>query len=302
MYIDAHCDTASVMLDKRKTLENNKLHFDLAKVPKDYTQIFAVYVDVKRHKKPMTRVKSVINKLKKEIDKQPDKIALCLDNDMRAEALKQGKTAAFISLEGCDAITKVEDVQTLYDMGVRIASLTWNNKNQLAGGVDSKDELTLLGRKVIQEFSKIGIVVDVSHLNEESFWEVMRVVNWPMIASHSCSKSVFKHKRNLTDEQFSAIASRGGVVGINFYPLFLNGRRKAYIKNIIKHIDHFLALGGENNIGLGSDFDGVAYLPQDLAGVEGMEALKAAFKEHGYSDELIDKICYGNFERILRLL
>ncbi|MBQ7794341.1 MAG: dipeptidase [Clostridia bacterium] len=302
MFIDAHCDTASVLLDSKKVLKKNDLHLDLTRMPKGYTQIFAAFIDPKYHGTPMERAEAIINKLKAEIEKKTNKIELCLDNDMRLEALASGNSAAFISLEGGEPIKCVEDVGRLYDMGVRIVSLTWNGKNQLAGGVDSDGRVTELGRKVIEEFCKKGIIVDVSHLNEQSFWDVMRVTSWPVIATHSCSKSVFNHKRNLTDEQFSAIVSRGGVVGINFYPKFLNGRKKAYIKNIIKHIDHFLKLGGENHIGLGSDFDGVDCLPQDLCGVEGMHTLKEAFKEHGYSDELIEKICCGNFERILRLL
>ncbi len=302
MFIDAHCDTASVLLDSKKLLKKNDLHFDLTRVPEGYTQVFAAFIDPKFHGSAMERAEAIIAKLKSEIGKKTNKIELCLNNQMRLEALENGNTAAFISLEGCEPIEKIEDVEKLYNLGVRIAALTWNGKNQLAGGVDSDERLTDFGRKVIAEFCKFGILVDVSHLNEQSFWDVLRVTSWPVIATHSCSKAVFKHKRNLTDEQFSAIASRGGVVGINFYPKFLNGRKKAYIKNIIKHIDHFLALGGENHIGLGSDFDGVDCLPQDLTGVEGMAVLKESFKEHGYSDELIDKICYANFERILRLL
>ncbi len=302
MFIDAHCDTASLLLDTSKLLKKNDLHLDLERMPKNYTQIFAAFIDPKYHNAPMERAEAIINKLKSEIDKKTNKIELCLDNEMRLNALENGNAAAFISLEGGEPIQSIEDVKKLYDMGVRIVSLTWNGKNQLAGGVDSDGRVTELGRKVIEEFCRQGILVDVSHLNEQSFWDVMRVTSWPVIATHSCSKAVFKHKRNLTDEQFSAIVSRGGVVGINFYPKFLNGRKKAYIKNIIKHIDHFLELGGDNHIGLGSDFDGVDCLPQDISGVEGMTALREAFKEHGYSDELIEKICWGNFERILRLL
>ena len=130
----------------------------------------------------------------------------------------------------------------------------------------------------------------------------MRVLKYPPIASHSCSAAVHAHPRNLTDEQFCAICNRGGVVGINFYTTFLNGRKKAKIKNVIKHIDHFVKLNGENHIGLGSDFDGVDSLPEGLSGVQDLSNLTAAMSEAGYSDTLINKICYGNFERVMRLL
>lgn len=302
MFIDAHCDTASVLLDNRRVLKKNDFHLDLTRMPKGYTQIFAAYIAPEYHSNPMARAEAIINKLKTETNKKTNKIELCCDNEMRERAFANGNRAAFISLEGGEPIKSLEDVYKLYELGVRFVALTWNGSNQLAGGVESDEGLTVLGRKVIGEFAKLGMVVDVSHLNDRSFWDVMRVSNWPVIASHSCARGVYNHSRNLTDEQFSAICSRGGVVGINFYPKFLNGRKKAYIKNIIKHIDHFLKLGGENHIGLGSDFDGVACLPQDLCGVQDMPKLIDAFREHGYSERLIEKICFGNFERILRLL
>ncbi|MDO4618585.1 MAG: dipeptidase [Clostridia bacterium] len=300
-FIDAHSDTASVMLDSKKGLKNNGLHFDLDRVPANHTQILAAYIAPKYHSAPMDRFMAIVENLKDVISKT-DGIELCLDNEMREKVIAEGKTAAFLSLEGAELIKSVADVETIYNAGVRIVSLTWNGANQLAGGVDSGERLSVLGRRVIEAMCEKGIIVDVSHLNEQSFWDVLRVNKWPLVATHSCSKSVFNHKRNLTDEQFNAICSRGGVVGINFYPKFLNGRRKAYIKNILKHIDHFLSLGGENHIGLGSDFDGVDCLPQDLSGVGDMNVLVDAMRSHGYSEELIEKICYKNFERILRLV
>ncbi len=302
MFIDGHCDTASVMLDMKKVLKKNTLHLDLSRMPKGYTQVFAAFSAPEYYQAPMQRVEAIIAKIKAEAAKKTNKIEICTDNEQRLKAIENGNCAAFISVEGAEAVKRVEDVGHLYELGVRFMSLTWNNENALAGGVDSSAGLTVLGRNVIGEMGKKGMILDVSHLNDRSFWEAMRVTLWPVIASHSCSRSVYKHKRNLTDEQFRAICARGGVVGINFYPKFLNGRNTAYIKNIIRHIDRFIKLGGENNIGLGSDFDGVETLPQDLKGVEDMPVLRNAFLEHGYSQKLTDKICFGNFERILRLL
>ena len=302
MIIDAHCDTASVLLNERKVLRKNDLHLDTTRMGKGYTQIFAAFIAPEYYDAPMARAEAIIAKIKKETEKKTNNMALCMDNKDRENALAEGKNAAFISLEGGEPIQSLEDVAYLHSLGVRFATLTWNHGNQLAGGIESEDGISTLGRRVVGEMCKNGMIVDVSHLNDRSFWDVMRVCSWPMIASHSCSRSVYSHPRNLTDEQFKAICSRGGVVGINFYTKFLNGRKTAYIKNIIKHIDHFLSLGGENHIGLGSDFDGVDVLPQDLSGVQDMNALVDAMREHGYTDKIIDKICFGNFERIMRLL
>jgi len=300
-FIDAHADTASLMLDRKKGLSDNGLSFDLSKAPKNHTQIFASFISPKYHTNPMERLESILKNFKEEVEKS-DKIEICLNNEMRKKALENGKTAAFLSLENADLIKNVSDVEKIYDLGIRFVSLTWNGENHLAGGCESRENLSVLGRRVIGAMCDKGIIVDVSHLNEASFWDVLRVNKWPLIASHSNSRSVYNTPRNLTDEQFNAICSRGGVVGVNFYPKFLNGRNTAYIKNILKHIDHFLKLGGENHIGLGSDFDGIDSVPDDLTGVGELNSLADAMREHGYSESLIEKICYKNFERILRLL
>ncbi len=302
LFIDGHCDTAAELLDQKKSLLENDLHIDLMRMQKGYTQVFAAYIAKEYYDNPMARAEAIIGNIKAEIEKNADRICLCTTNTERLDAIKNGKSAAFLSLEGGEPIGNIDDVGTLYDMGVRIASLTWNYENQLAGGAESKGRLTPLGRKVVEEFNKKGIILDISHLNRESFWDVLRVNNWPMLATHSCSDSVSGHGRNLTDEQFVALCAKGGVVGINFYPQFLVGGATAYINDIILHIDRFLSLGGENHIGLGSDFDGVDCLPQDLGGIEAMGSLVDAFEKHGYSTSLIEKICYGNFERIFRLM
>lgn len=302
MFIDGHCDTASVLLDEKKVLKKNDLQLDLSRMDKKQTQLFAAFIAPEYYDKPFARAEAIITRLKKEFDKKTNKIELCTTNDERLAALERGNRAAFISLEGGEAIEKIEDVERLYDMGVRFAAPVWNNANKIAGGVDSDSGLTTYGRYVIKEFDRLGIITDLSHLNERSFWEVMRVVKYPPVASHSCSASVHAHPRNLTDEQFCAICNRGGVVGVNFYTTFLNGRKKAKISNVIKHIDRFVKLGGEDHIGFGSDFDGVDSLPEGLSGVQDMPKLLAALSDKGYSDTLINKICYGNFERVMRVL
>ena len=303
MFIDAHCDTASVMLDSKKVLKKNDLHFDLTRAPKGYTQIFAAYI-APDCENPMERTMAIFDYMNKEISKKTNKTELCTNSAERTMALENGNTPVFFSLENAVAIQNKDDVKKLYDKGVRFVSLTWNESNHLAGGVlDEEDTgLSVLGRRMIYEMEKLGMIIDVSHLNDHSFWDVARVTNYPIIASHSCSRAVCKNPRNLTDEQFKAICTKGGVVGINFYSKFLVSRGTAEIKHILKHIDHFLKLGGENHIGLGSDFDGMNEPASGLSGVEDMPKLIDAFREHGYSEKLIEKICFGNFERVMRLL
>ena len=141
--------------------------------------------------------------------------------------------------------------------------------------------------------NKIGMTVDVSHLSEKSFWEVAEISKKPIVATHSNSKPICGHVRNLTDDQFLKIKETGGVVGINFYPLFLGDN----IFCIKKHIDRFLELGGEDNIGLGSDFDGVESLPE---GINGVQDMKKIIDMLPYSDEIKEKIAYKNFIRVIK--
>lgn len=302
LFIDGHADTASELLDRGKSLSKNDLHIDLDRMPKGYTQVFAAYIDKEYYDAPMARAEAIIENFRAEIEKNSDRITLCTNNAERLDAIRSGKRAAFLSLEGGEPIKSTEDVERLYDMGVRIASLTWNYENQLAGGADSDAGLTVLGKAVIEEFEKKGIIPDLSHLNRRSFWDVMNIVKKPVIATHSCSDSVFGHRRNLTDEQFGAICEKGGVVGINFYPEFLTGGNTAYPRDIFAHIDRFLSLGGEDHIGLGSDFDGVGCLPKGISGIGSMNILFEEMQKYGYNDSLIEKICYANFERILSLM
>lgn len=304
MFIDAHCDTATAMLDNKKVLKKNDLHFDLTRAPKEHTQIFAAYIAPEYYEDPMSRTMAILKTIKKEIEKKTNKAELCTNSAERAVAIENGNMPVFLSLENAIAIQNKEDVKKIYDEGVRFVSLTWNDSNHLAGGVlDEEDTgLSVLGRRMIYEMEKLGMIIDVSHLNDHSFWDVARVTNYPIIASHSCSRTICKNPRNLTDEQFKAICVKGGVVGINFYSKFLVSRGKAEIKHIVKHIDHFLKLGGENHIGLGSDFDGMDSPAVGLEGVEALPKLIEAFRANGYSQKLIDKICYGNFERVMRLL
>ena len=144
------------------------------------------------------------------------------------------------------------------------------------------------------------MITDVSHLNIQGVYDVCNLSEKPFIASHSNSYEICKHKRNLTDDQFKMICEKGGVCGINICGDFLAEDGNGTISDIIKHIDHFMELGGENNIGIGSDFDGIPYLPWEI---ESNADLYKIFNElliKGYTKEQIEKISYGNFERVFR--
>lgn len=299
--IDCHCDTASEALDKNVGFYNNGLHVDLAKVNDlEYTQFFAAFIHPEFKASAMERATAIINKLKNEISEISEKTAFCLS--YKDYEKNKGKIRVFLSLEGGEPITDKASLLKLYEEGVRMATLTWNYSNHLAAGVLEKDEkkgLTSFGREIAEEMNRLGIIIDVSHLNDKSFWDIIEISKKPIIASHSNSRSICKNPRNLTDEQFLAIKNKGGAVGINFYPLFLSDNGDAAISDIIRHTEHFLSLGGENNICIGSDSDGIDFLPQGMIGIWDIDKLFNEMLRLGYSENLVKNISYTNMERIL---
>lgn len=298
--IDTHCDTASAALDLGVGFFENGLHIDLAKLGgKRYTQFFAAFIDPEYRLSAKKRADSIIEKVKSEAAKSGGKIAFC--KSFADYEKNTDKICAFLSLEGGEAIQTLADLLDLYEQGVRMATLTWNFSNHLAGGVSEQETgLSDFGAKVIAEMNKIGMILDVSHLNDKSFYDVAEVCKKPFIASHSNSRSVCKNMRNLTDDQFLRIKESGGRVGINLYPKFLSDSEGAGISDIIKHIEHFLSLGGEDIIGIGADFDGVECLPCKITGVCDMDRLFDEMLRLGYKEELVNKISYTNMERFLQ--
>jgi len=292
-FFDCHCDTASELLNKGENLKENSLHIDMKRLKKyhSYTQIFAAFIAPEYRCSAMERAVSIIKKIKQEC--LNNNITLC--ENYRQWEFAKTKVKAFISLEGGEPIENISNLRKLYDMGVRMIAPTWNYKNQLGCGVEEEEDtgLTDLGRRVIQEMDSLGVILDVSHLSEKSFYQALECTKRPVCASHSNAKSIKNHKRNLTDHQFTQIVKTGGVAGINFYPPFL-GDSIACVKD---HIDRFLSLGGEDSICLGSDFDGVDCLPCGINDVSDMDKVVNSLP---YSTEVREKIAFKNILRVIK--
>ena len=297
--IDTHADTASELYIKGGSLFNNNLHIDLARLGNICpTYFMAVFNSTKSWDRAKLHAMGIINKLKSELN---DDVVLC--RNYADYMNNEGKIRIFLSMEGGSPIKSLDDLREFYGEGVRMLSLVWNVSNQLASGAGEKDEskgLTALGRSVITEMNKLGILTDVSHASDRSFWDIAELSEKPLIASHSNSRRMLAHKRNLTDDQFTAIKKSRGYIGLNFYPPFLSGSESATIDDILRHADHFLALGGEDILGIGADFDGVDCLPEGIAGAWDIYKVFDTMLMHGYSEELVEKISHGNMERILQ--
>ena len=180
-------------------------------------------------------------------------------------------------------------------MGVRVLSLVWNGENELAGGVQSEIGLTDMGKEAVRELERNRIIVDVSHLNTLGFWDLCEVAERPFIATHSNCFEICPHKRNLDDLQIQEIIHRKGLIGINFYPIFINGESDASFQEIRRHIRHILSLGGEDVLAVGSDFDGAA-MPSRLDRIEKVPDWHQNLLKH-FEPELVEKITFGNAQR-----
>ena len=188
---------------------------------------------------------------------------------------------------------RLERIQALADCGVRTLTLTWNGENELASGTTATGGLKPLGRNIIRELERCSVVADVSHLNDESMGDVIEWAQRPVIATHSNSRRLCNVPRNLTDDQFRCIAERRGLVGLNFFTGFLReDREHACMEDLLRHAEHFLDLGGEEVLALGSDFDG-AEMPCDLPDCGALPALAGRLTE-AFGVTISEKICYKN--------
>jgi len=181
--------------------------------------------------------------------------------------------------------------------------LTWNHRNELADGVfeqESGGGLTLFGRNVVKEMNRLGMLIDVSHLGEKGFWDVIECSKSPIAATHTNAKTVCNHQRNLNDEQIKALASSGGVIGINMYSPHLTDNSKATISDVIAHIEHVISIGGEDCVGIGADFDLIEDTPEGINGTEDMYKLFDELFKLNYPQRIIEKIAGGNFLRLVK--
>lgn len=297
-YFDLHCDTISECTNHQVSVFSNNLQLSIERglQIEDWVQVYAIWMDdALEDEAAYTYFNRVYDYFLKQMEEWQEVITFCKSSKEIRQTLKSGKRAACLSIEGSRALGgKIDRVEEFYNKGVRMMTLTWNGRTHVADGcmVEQSKGLTDFGREVIKKMNDIGMIIDVSHLAEQGFWEIVHMSEKPFIATHSNSKVICNHPRNLTDEQFKIIVERNGLVGMNFYPLFINGTYEADIEELIAHIDHFLQLGGEDIIAMGSDFDG-AKMPTHMEGVQDIDYLyKLLIKRYG--QEKADKFYFKN--------
>lgn len=298
---DLHCDTITVCNNKNKPLRQNDLHVDLSALPQGsrWAQAFAIFVpDRYRGEAAKGFFQENYAFYQEQMAKNADRILPVTNYAELQQAFAEGKFASILAIEGGAALAgELEMVDYVRECGVRLLTLTWNGENELGSGSATNQGLTEFGRQAVARMEEKGIIVDVSHLNDQGFADLCRIATKPFIATHSNSRSVCNHPRNLTDEQFCAIRDRGGLVGMNYYRLFIREDGVSnHISDLTAHIHHFLALGGEDILCLGSDFDG-AEIPDYLNDLDRVENLRAALLAEGLSETIVQKIFYENARR-----
>lgn len=324
-YFDAHCDTiyrcmmtgGEVTLDfgedaeeqkrffaKCGCLRENEGHIDLMRGSRFARcgQFFALFFDAADAPEDgmWAQCRRLHDCFVQEMETNADLICHCRTGAQIDRAVKNGKMAALLSIEGADLIEcDVHKIKTVDDWGVRFLNPVWNRANALSGTVSEERErgLSDKGRDFIRQMERCGIYADVSHLSDRGFWDLCRMTARPIVASHSNSRALCDHPRNLTDDQFRAIRDTGGVVGMNFYSHFIG--KQPSVDDLVRHIEHFLAMDGEKTVCMGGDLDGCEELPQGMAGMEDVPKIWQALEERGYPRPLLEDLFWNNLRKLL---
>ncbi len=342
--IDTHADTPGRFVDENFDPANDagKGHWDFARAHTANlgAEFFSIWVSPTRYKDHYgKRACDMIDSVYEVARQHPGQMVMAYSvaDIERARSGPHKRIAALMGLEGGHAIENdIRLLRDYYRMGVRYMTLTWANTNEWAdssGDMDKTDVahhdgLTPFGKQVVEEMNRLGMIVDISHVSDKTFWDAIETSKAPVIASHSSARAVTSSERNLTDDMLRAVAKNGGVVQVNFNCGFIdqkyldafnewNAKRMAAGKgnatysteetppiprppfnSLIDHFDHIVKIAGVDHVGIGSDFDGVDCLPQGIDSVADLPKITQALLDRGYKPEDIKKILGGNLLRV----
>ncbi len=323
---DMHCDTIAEIYyalrdGKDCGLAKNSLHMDLAKMIKgDYlVQNFAMFVSIRNYENPLEHCLELIDEFYNQMEMNQDKISLALNYDDIIRNQAAGKMSALLTIEE-GGVTKcnLAHLRNFYRLGVRMLTLTWNYENgigypnfkMIEGEIpdfktpNTISGLTEFGIEFIHEMERLGMIIDVSHLSDAGFYQVLENTTKPFVASHSNARTKCNHVRNLSDDMIRKLADRGGVVGMNYCPSFLDDAEDeknavGTIAAIVDNIKYITSVGGYECLGLGSDFDGIP-VHKDLPDASYMPLLAEALSKEGMKQHEIEAIFYKNVLRVYK--
>ena len=318
-YFDAHCDTihrcavtapadqpeaVRAYWDAVQSLRQNSGHVDLVrgKVFARYAQFFALYhnPDFAPEDGMWAMCRRLHDCFLHEMETNADLVRHCCTGDEVRAAVAEGKIAALLSVEGADLLEcDPERISTVAQWGVRLCNPVWNHPNALSGTncAESDRGLSQQGRDFVRQLEEYHIYADMSHLSDPGFWDIIRMARQPVVASHSNSRALCPHPRNLTDDMFRAIRDSGGVVGINLYRSFVG--QEGTMEELVAHVEHFLEMDGEKTVCMGGDLDGCLELAGGMTGIQDVPRLYEALRDRGYDEALLEEIFWHNLLRLL---
>lgn len=318
--IDLHCDTFLAIVTAGKegktiSLKENDLHVDINKLKKvgASAQMFAAFTPVESLSKgdfdgtPYDFFKIIYNKMISELENNRADIALATDYEDYKKNMSQEKISAFLTVEeGAILDNKIERVDEIYKMGFRFLGLIWMPENCIGFSNSKNPELMARGLKpfgfeVIERANDLGMIIDVSHLSDGGFYDVAKHSKKPFVATHSNCRALANETRNLTDDMIKTLADKGGVMGLNLLPDFLDASKKSRVEFMIKHIQHIRNVGGIDTVAIGADFDGMGG-DLEIDNVGDMDKLFMALADNGFTSDEIDKIAYKNVLRVIKEL
>lgn len=327
--IDMHCDTIAELYQKHirgeeASIFENSLSVSLEKMEKGGygLQNFAMFINLEKAQgHPFTACMHLADTFFTQMRKFSDKIGIVRNWKEIEENWKAGKMSALLTAEeGGICQGELSLLRILHELGVRMMTLTWNYPNELGYPnlmkrepdgtkilkADDVHGLTEKGIAFLEEMERLGMIVDISHLNDKGIWDVFHYTKKPFVASHSNCRALSPHPRNLTDEMIKTLAERGGVAGLNFCAAFLVKKetdevQTSRIEDMLRHLRHMKQVGGIEVIGLGTDFDGIEN-PVEIRDASCMQALAQAMEKDGFTIGEIEKVFHGNVLRVYREL
>ena len=303
---DLHCDTSLTMLENKSTLRSNSGHIDLSRASQlpGYAQCFACFTTTDErameNRSPVLMFERELAILLNQIEENAQQIHLAYTPEEVAENLELGYMSAILSIEGPAGFGfDPELLEDLHKIGFRMTTLGWNESNPLTGSHKTGEGLTDLGREYVRQAQRLGMIVDVSHISDKGFWDIMDITEKPVIASHSNSRAICNVSRNLSDDMFRQICATGGVAGFNMYREFVGTDAK--LDTACKHILHFLEMDPDaKHISLGGDLDGCDVLVSGFEGVQDYPCFAAKLLEYGLTEAMVRNIFWNNALEVMK--
>jgi len=312
--IDLHCDTISEICAREQRLLSNDGHFDLERARESglIIQFFALFTKPDESSIAMGKVQEQIRKYQYELETNKQMLYPIKCQDDLKKGMQSNKIGSILHLEGAEAIGKdIEVLYSLFQAGLRSMGLTWNKKNFLADGIGEGPNaggLTSLGREVVREMEKMGMILDAAHISVAGFFDILEIYDKPLLVTHANTKALCNHPRNLSREQLLALADNGGIIGVTQVDDFVRKTKieqVTYANNykpdtdeLIDHIVYIADLIGVKHVALGSDFDGADDIV--MAGIEDYDKWPGLLRKRGFSEREIQMILSENALRVIK--